>query len=292
MSAKLLVTGASGHLGRLVVGHLLDTLKISPERIAATSRTPESLSDFAARGVDVCAADFDKPETLPAAFAGTDRLLLISTVAPNRAEQHRNAIEAAVKAGVKHVLYTSVPSPTDPSLAIVRDHAATEQALAESGLSGWTVLRNNWYFETLDWTIPELLQTGKWATANGDGRMAFIGRDDLALAAAAALANGGDGKTVHTLGGAKAFTSAEIADLVGRTFGKTITVVPVSAEEIEEGLISHGVPKAQAQLSSSSQILNARGGLADVTGDFQKLTGREPKSLEDWLEENKARFSA
>jgi NAD(P)H dehydrogenase (quinone) len=292
MTAKLLVTGASGHLGRLVVGHLLDTLKISPDRIAATSRTPQSLSDFAARGVDVCAADFDQPETLPAAFAGTDRLLLISTVSADRTPQHRAAIDAAVKAGVKHVIYTSVPNPVDPTLAIVRDHAATEQALADSDLPGWTVLRNNWYFENLDWTIPDLLKSGQWVTANGDGRMAYIGRDDLALAAATVLANGGDGKTIYTLGGAKAYTTAELADLIGRTFGKTIDVVSVPAEEIEKGMIAHGVPEYLAKVTASSQVLNARGGLADVTGDFRKITGREPKSLEDWLQENKARFTA
>lgn len=292
MAAKLLVTGASGQLGKLVVKHLLDTLKISPDRIYATSRTPEALSDFAARGVEVCAADFDKPETLADAFAGTDRLLLISTVSTDRTPQHRAAIDAAVKAGVKHVLYTSVPSPTDPSLAIVKDHAATEKALADSDLPGWTVLRNNWYFENLDWTIPDLLRTGQWVTANGDGAMAYIGRDDLALAAATALANGDDGKNTYTLGGDKAYTTAELADLIGRTFGKTIEVVNVPAGEIEKGMISHGVPEHLAKVTASSQVLNARGGLADITGDFRKLTGREPKTLEQWLEENKARFTA
>lgn len=122
--------------------------------------------------------------------------------------------------------------------------------------------------------------------------MAYIGRDDLALAAATVLANDGGGKNVYTLGGARAYTTAEIADLIGKTFSKAITVVPVSAEEIEKSLISHGLPEYLAQITASSQILNARGGLADVTGDFQTLTGREPKSLEDWLEENKARFAS
>lgn len=291
MTSKLLVTGASGHLGKLVVKHLLDTLKISPNRIAATSRTPQALSDFAARGVDVCAADFDKPETLAEAFAETDRLLLIGTVSPDRTPQHLAAIEAARKAGVKHVLYTSIQNPIDPSLAIVKDHAATEKALADSELPGLTVLRNNWYFENLDWTIPELLKTGEWVTANGDGRMAYIGRDDLALAAATALANADDGKNIYTLGGSKAYTTTELADLIGRTFGKTIEVVNVPAEEIEKDMISHGVPEHLAKITASSQVLTARGGLADITGDFRKLTGREPKSLEDWLEEYKARFT-
>lgn len=292
MATKLLVSGASGHLGRLVVGHLLDTLKIAPDRIYATSRTPETLADFAARGVEVCAADFDKPETLADAFAGADRLLLISTVSTDRTPQHRAAIDGAVKAGVKHVVYTSVPSATDPSLAIVKDHAATEKALAESALPGWTVLRNNWYFENLDWTIPDLLKSGRWVTANGDGRMAYISRDDLALAAATTLANGADKKQIYTLGGNKAYTTVELADLIGSTFGKTISVVNVPADEIEKGMIAHGVPEHLAKITASSQVLTARGGLADVTGDFKKLTGREPKPLEAWLEENKARFNA
>lgn len=292
MAAKLLVTGASGHLGRLVVGHLLDTLNISPDRLIATSRTPDALAEFAARGVDVRAADFDRPEMLARSFAGADRLLLVSTVSDNRTPQHRAAIDAARKAGVSHVLYTSIPSPLDPSLAIVRDHAATEQALADSDLRGWTVLRNNWYFENLDWTIPDLLKSGRWVTANGDGRMAYISRVDLALAAAAALANGGDGKRIYTLGGDTAYTTAELAELMGKTFGKSIAAVNVPAEEIENGMIAHGVPELLARIVASSQVLNARGGLADVTGDFRELTGRAPKPLEAWLEENKVRFAA
>lgn len=291
MAIKLLITGASGHLGKLVVQHLLDTLKVSPDCIIAASRTPEMLSDFAVRGVDVRTADFDKPDTLAASFAGVDRLLLISTVSPDRTPQHRAAIDAAQKAGVKHVLYTSVPNPVDPALAIVRDHAATEQALAASDLPGWTVLRNNWYFENLDWTIPDLLKSGQWVTANGNGRMAYIGRGDLALAAASALASDAGGRQTYTLGGTKAYTTAELADLIGKTFGKTITIVPVSAEKIEQGMTAHGVPEHLAKITASSQILTASGALADVTGDFEKLVGREPNSLEGWLEENKSRFA-
>ena len=191
-----------------------------------------------------------------------------------------------------HVLYTSIPNPIDPTLAIVRDHAATEQALADSALPGWTVLRNNWYFENLDWTIPGLLQSGQWGTANGEGRMAYIGRDDLALAAASALASDAGGKHTYTLGGATAYTTAELAGLIGQTFGKTITTASVSAEDIERGLTGHGVPEFQARLAASAQVMNARGALADVTGDFRTLTGREPKSLEDWLAANQARFTA
>ena len=164
----LLVTGASGHLGRQVVELLLDT---HAGHIIATTRNPEKLADLAARGVEVRGADFDDPESLPAAFAGAERLLLISTDAADgtdrRARQHIHAVKAAEQAGVAHVLYTSLinPGPESPIL-IAPDHAATEQALAESALD-WTVLRNNMYTDYLLQSLPQAVASGKLTAAAG-----------------------------------------------------------------------------------------------------------------------------
>lgn len=285
----LLVTGASGQLGRLVLDHLLDTLKVEPSRIIATTRAPAQLDAFAARGVVVRAADFAKPDSLVEAFKGADRLLLISTTSVGtRLVEHQAAIDAAVAAGVKHVLYTSIPNPVAPELLIVHDHAKTEEALAASPLAGWTVLRNNWYFENLNHSIPQLLQSGQWFNASGDGRIAYIARSDLARAAATALAEGGDGKSALTLGGATAYTVPELAALIGDTLGGEIAAVPVSVEQLEAGMVGAGLPAPVAAVLSSAEIHIANGRLGDVSGDYQSLTGTEPQSLESWLIANKA----
>ncbi|OEO33226.1 NAD(P)-dependent oxidoreductase [Devosia insulae DS-56] len=285
----LLVTGANGQLGRLVVEHLLDTVKVEPSRIIATTRNPAKLADFAARGVTVRAADFAKPETLAEAFKGADRLLLISTTSVGtRLVEHQAAIDAAVAAGVQHVLYTSIPNPVAPELLIVHDHAKTEDALAASQLPGWTVLRNNWYFENLNHTIPQLLQSGQWFNASGDGRIAYIARSDLARAAATALANGDNGKSALTLGGATAYTVPELAALIGSTLGGEIAAIPVTVPHLEQGMIGAGLPAPVAAVLSSAEIHIANGRLGDVSGDYRALTGAEPQSLESWLVANKA----
>jgi NAD(P)H dehydrogenase (quinone) len=288
----LLVTGASGQLGRLVVEHLLDTVKVDPSRIIATTRNPANLAEFAARGVTVRAADFAKPETLVEAFKGADRLLLISTTSVGtRLVEHQAAIDAALAAGVQHVLYTSIPNPVAPELLIVHDHAKTEDALAASKLPGWTVLRHNWYFENLNHTIPQLLQSGQWFNASGAGRIAYIARSDLARAAATALANGGNGKSALTLGGATAYTIPELAALIGGTLGGHIASIPVTVEQLEAGMVGAGLPAPVAAVLSSAEIHIANGRLGDVTADYKTLTGVEPESLESWLAANKATFA-
>ena len=290
-TSTLLVTGASGHLGRLVLGHLLDTLAVDPSRIIATSRSPAQLEAFAARDVSVRSADFARPETLPAAFAGADRLLLIRTTSVgSRLPEHQAAIDAAVAAGVRHVLYTSIPNPVTPDLLVVHDHAKTEQALAASALPGWTALRNNWYFENLSLAIPQLLQSGQWFYASGEGRIAYIARSDLARAAATALANGGEGKTALTLGGARAYSVPELAALIGGALGREITPIPVTVQQLEQGMVAAGLPAPMAAVLASAELHIGAGHLGDVSDDYQVLTGVEPQSLESWLAENRSAF--
>ena len=146
MPDTLLVTGATGHLGQRVLHHLVDTLRVPGNRIIATTRKPESLSAWAVKGVVVRTADFENTASLTDAFRGARRLLLISTDAIDRPgrrlAQHKNAIDAAVQAGVSHVVYTSMPEPEGSPVVFAPDHAGTEAALAASTLPGWTVLRN------------------------------------------------------------------------------------------------------------------------------------------------------
>ncbi|HSX64595.1 MAG TPA: NmrA family NAD(P)-binding protein, partial [Pseudoxanthomonas sp.] len=224
----LLVTGASGHLGRATLAHLLGTLQIPASRIIATSRKPDTLADLAARGVTVRAADFDDPASLEVAFAGADRLLLVSTDAwlepGKRLQQHGAAVQAAVAAGVKHVVYTSLPAAETSRVSFAPDHLGTEQALAASPLT-WTVLRNAWYFENLLYTVPGALAAGEWFSAAGDGSIAYIARDDLAHAAAVALAADDTRKQILTLTGTQALGAREVAAAISALTSRPLQVV-------------------------------------------------------------------
>ena len=291
----LLVTGAGGKLGQRVLHHLLTSLNIPSSRIVAATRKPEALADWAAKGVSVRAADFDDAASLAKAFAGIGRLLLISTdsldQAGRRLAQHKTALEAAVKAGVRHLVYTSMPKPETSAVLFAPDHAGTEAALAASTLPEWTVLRNNWYFENLFLSLPSALASGSWYSAAGEGKIAHISRDDLARAAATALSGATHGKTTLTLSGAKGYSTAEIAALVAKAAGKPLAVIPVPVEGLVQGMVAHGLPEPIARVLASFDTNTAQGGLADVTGDYRKLTGLEPKSFEVWLSNNKSVFA-
>lgn len=292
MTSTLLVTGASGHLGQRVIHHLLETLKVAPQRIIATTRKPETLKDLAAKGITVRGADFDDAASLRSAFAGADRLLLISTDALDRPgrrlEQHRAAVAAAEQAGVAHVVYTSMPLPENSPLLIAPDHAGTEKALANSALKGWTVLRNHWYFENLFLSLPSALTSGQWYSAAEQGRVAYIARDDLARAAATVLASDAGGKTTYTLSGAEAFSTEQIAQQVSQAVGKPLQVVHVPLAGLIQGMVSAGFSEPLAAVFASFDTNTAAGRVAEVTGDYQKLTGVAPQPFAAWLRANAA----
>ena len=294
MTSSLLVTGASGHLGQRVIHHLLHTLHVEPERIIATSRKVDTLQTLAAQGVQVRAADFDNTASLEAAFAGAHRLLLISTDALDRPgrrlEQHRNAVAAAASVGVQHLAYTSMPRPENSPLLFAPDHEGTEKAITSSTLPGWTLLRNNWYFENLFMSLPHALASGQWHTADGQGKIAHIARDDLARAAATALVQD-QGKNTYTLTGDYAFSTEEIAQLVSTTVGRPLQVVDIPVEALVQGMVSAGLPEPLATIFASASTNIAAGRLADVTADFRTLTGVDPQPFAQWLHANKAAFT-
>jgi NAD(P)H dehydrogenase (quinone) len=289
---RLLVTGAAGHLGQHVLTHLIDTYHVTPGDIVAGSRKPEALADWAAKGVEVRAVDFDQPKTLASAFAGIDRLLIISTdalgVPGQRLRQHEAAIAAAAAAGVKHVVYTSLPFADTSAVLFAPDHAGTERALAASAIPGWTVLRNHWYFENILFGLPHILATGTWVSAAGDGRLAHIARDDLARAAAAALAADFNGKRTLTPSGAQAFTVAELAEKLSAATGKPIKVVPVSADDLVAGMVAGGLPEPVARVFASFDVNQAQGKFGQVTADYKALTGVDPTPFDAWLAANQA----
>lgn len=292
MYNTLLVTGASGHLGQLVIAHLLDTLKVPANKVIATTRNPEKLAALSKRGVTVRKADFDDVASLTAAFAGAQRLLLISTDAldrpGHRIAQHRNAVAAAAKAGVQHVVYTSMPMPEDSPLLLAPDHLATEQALAASPLS-WTLLRNCWYMENLFMSLPAAIASGQWYSAAGDGKVAYISRADCARAAATALASSDTRKITYTLTGGEAFGTSDVAGKVGALVGKPLAVVQVPLEGLIQGMVAAtGWPQALAEIFASFDTNTKAGRAAAVTQDFRKLTDREPQAFDDWMAANKA----
>jgi len=290
-----LVTGASGHLGQAAIHHLLTTYKIPANQIIATTREPSKLSDLAAQGVTVRDANFDDEAHLTKAFAGATRLLLISTSAMEpgvRLRQHVNAVNAAEKAGVKHVVYTSMPNPTTSDVLFAPDHVGTEKALASSKLAGFTVLRNNWYFENLFYSLPQALKSGTQYSAAAQGKTAYIGRDDLARAAAAVLSSNKDGRTTYTLSGPKEYTVDETAALVSKATGKPLTVVHVPVEGLIQGMLGAGLPDGMARMFASFDTNIAKGGLSGTAGDFKTLTGVEPQTFESWLAKNAAAFTA
>ncbi len=290
----IFVTGAAGHLGRATINHLLTTYKVPAAKIIAGTREPAKLADLKAKGVQIRDADFDDEVTLTKAFAGVSRLLIISTSAMEpgvRQKQHLNAVHAAEKAGVKHVIYTSMPRPDTSAVLFAPDHLNTEKALAAAKIDGYTILRNNWYFENLLFSLPQALQSGTQYSAAGQGKTAYIGRDDLARAAAAVLASDKGGKNTYTLSGAKEFTTEEIAKQVSAATGKPLKVVHVPVEGLIQGMIGAGLPEGMAKMFASFDVNTAQGGLAGTPADFKALTGIEPHSFEDWLKKNVGAFS-
>lgn len=280
----LLVTGASGQLGRRVLELLLEA---QAGTIIAATRMPENLNDFKQRGVIVRRADFDAPETLAEAFAGADRLALISTNAVGkpgwRLDQHRNAVNAAQQAGVSHVVYTSLinPGPDSPVL-LAPDHQGTEDALAASTL-GWTVLRENIYSDTLLGTLSRAIQMGTLYAAAGDGKTAYITREDCAQAVAAALlASFADRRTLD-ITGPEALSQSDLAALASEIAGKSVVYVPLETQVVVNNMVSAGLPQPIAELLASFDTAIAQGRFAMVSTAVEDLTGRKPIAMKDFL---------
>ncbi|TDK36794.1 SDR family oxidoreductase [Rhizobium deserti] len=293
--ARILVTGAAGQLGKATIRHLLETLRIAPSDIIAASRDSSKLAHFKEQGIETRIADFDDEAGLEKAFAGVDRLLVISTdelaVPGKRLVQHKAAVSAAVKAGVGHVVYTSMPNPDKSLVTFAPDHLGTEEAVKASGIP-YTILRNSWYHDNYLMAMPHHLQTGTWYTAMGSGKIANISRDDCARAAAAALASPPAGNQVLTLTGSKSLTAEEIGALAATASGKSLDVVQVTDEQLGQGLAGAGLPDFVVKMLVSADA-NVRAGNFDlVTDHFRSLTGVEPQSLEDYFVAHRAALAA
>jgi NAD(P)H dehydrogenase (quinone) len=290
LSNTIFVTGASGKLGRAIIDHLLADQGVAPSRLIVGSRSPEKLADLAAKGVAVRKADFDDAAGLVKAFAGADTVLIVSTDALDgagtRLRQHRAAVTAAVEAGAKRLAYTSLPAAESSKVSFAPDHLQTEEAVKATGLP-YLIFRNSWYQENLFMSLPQALASGQWYTSAGEGRTAFVARDDIAAAIAAALANPPATSTTYTLTGTEAYTNAEIANFVSAATGKPLQVVNLTDEQLADGMKAAGVPDAFIPTLVSFDTAARAGDLSQVTGDVETLSGRKSRSLKAFIDESK-----
>lgn len=285
---KLVVTGASGHVGKRVVELLLES---GAAAIVAATRTPESLASYAARGVDVRRADFDDDATLIDAFAGAERILLVSTDrlerSARRAEQHVRAVRAAERAGAKHLVYTSLPNPYASPIFIAEDHARTEDALVESKLE-YTILRNTLYAENLLGVLPAALASGRLIDAKESGAIAWVTREDCARTAAAVLLSNEGGRRRLDVTGPEPISSTRLAEIASALAKRPLAHVPVAAAALLQGMKDQGVPALLAELYASFDVAAARGDFANVSDTVPRLTGKPAQTIEAFLRVNRA----
>jgi NAD(P)H dehydrogenase (quinone) len=278
------ITGASGQLGRLTAEALLETA--TPSDVVLVTRSPDALADLAERGAVVRRADFDDPASLPPAFDGVERLLLVSaSVIGNRVHQHRAAIDAAVAAGVRSVAYTggANPSHSNPAAAM-RDHRETEEAVRASGVA-WTFLRNGIYAESLLQGAGAAIASGRLITNAGEGRTAYVARADCAAAAAAVLTTDGHDRKAYDITSADALNAADVAALYTELSGRPVEPVHLSDEEWIAAMVEHaGMPAPLARDIATFGIAARQGYLGAVSTTVAELTGREPVSVRAVLE--------
>lgn len=286
----LLVTGANGHLGRRILELLVEK---SPKdtKIIAGTRDPSKFKPL--KGVEAKKVDFEDKD-LDKAFAGVDRLLVVSTDALDRPgrrlEQHKAAFAAAKKAGVKHVLYTSMPNPKVGSpVAVAEDHRLSEEALA-AGPFGHTILRNNLYMHYQVQSAAAAVALGALYTATGDGKVAHVTRDDCAAAAAGALADGFDGRRIVDVSGPAALSGADVAAIISEVSGKKIAHVALTSAQQRDGLVKAGVPAPIAAVLVSFDEGAAAGDLAVVGTAVKDLGGKAPTDLKTLLTQTKAEW--
>lgn len=270
------VTGATGQLGRLVIEDL--KTRVPAGDILALARDPAKATDL---GVAVRAADYAKPETLGAALAGVDTLLLISSDAVGqRVAQHRNVIEAAKAAAVERIAYTSILHADTTPLALAEEHKATEALIKASGLT-YALLRNGWYFENYTGSLAGAIAAGAIIGASGEGRVSAATRRDYAQAAAVVIATPDAENRIYELAGDTAFTRADLAAEVSRQTGKTIVYNDLPEATYAGILEGFGLPAPFAAILAQSDVGAGQGGLFDESRTLSGLIGHPTTSLSE-----------
>lgn len=278
----IVVTGATGHLGHLIVESLLNR-GVPADQIVAVGRKVDKAADLADRGVRVAAADYEDAASLDAALAGADTLVLVSSSeVGKRASQHVAAIDAAKRAGVARVIYTSAPAARTSELILAPEHKATEEHLEQSGLAH-TVLRNGWYNENYVGSAAQAVASGTLAASVGDGKVASAARADYAEAAAVVATTDGHEGKVYELSGDHAWDFAELAATVSSIVGIPVTYASLSPEEHHAVLTGAGLDEGTAGFVVALDG-NIRDGLLSVTsGDLSRLIARPTTPIETTL---------
>ncbi|MDQ0192815.1 SDR family oxidoreductase [Paenibacillus wynnii] len=278
---KMLITGATGKLGTKVVESLLKTVPAS--QLAVSVRNPEKAEGLQARGVEVRYGDFDRPETLDTAFAGIDRLLLISADGDNetRIRQHTNAVAAAQRAQVGFIAYTSATNASESALFLALVHRVTEEAILKTGIP-YTFLRNNWYLENEIGNIQGAIAGNPWVTSAGTGKVGWALREEYAEAAATVLAGIGHENKIYELAG-KLMTQEELVTAIGSVLGKEILVHQVDDAKFAEIMTSAGVPEFVIPILVGIQKGIREGTLEIESNDLEKLLGRPVTPINEAL---------
>ncbi|MFJ5985211.1 nitroreductase/quinone reductase family protein [Lentzea sp. NPDC092896] len=289
---KLLVTGATGNLGRLTLQALLT--QVPPHRLAGLARDPSRATDLVGQGVDIRKGDYFDHDSLVEAFAGVDRLLLVSAEAfTDRDTQHANVITAAKQAGVRHVIFTAVQRREDSDarqIGVTDGDIFAENALKASGLT-YTILRHPTFAESLGAYIgADAYDTGV-RVPEGDGTVAPATRHDLAAANAAVLTQNGHENTTYTLSGSEAVSFRDLANALTEIHGSDVPYLPVTAEEYTESHLAHGFPREVAEFLTSWVIAIAGGAFSENTGDLERLIGYRPTSYREFLAQHHPRLS-
>ncbi|ELY4816299.1 SDR family oxidoreductase [Cronobacter malonaticus] len=278
------ITGATGQLGQRVIDTLLNT--VAAQEIVAIVRNPAKAAALSARGVQVRAADYNDAAALTAAFAGVEKLLLISSSeVGQRAPQHRNVIDAAKTAGVKLIAYTSLLHADRSPLGLAAEHVATEKMLADAGVP-YVLLRNGWYTENYLASVPPALEHGVFIGSAGDGKIASASRQDYAEAAAKVLTLDNQAGRVYELAGDHAWTLRDLTALLSKETGKTVAYQNLSEADFAAALTGAGLPEGFAKLLADSDAGASKGGLFDDSRQLSALIGRPTTSLEASLRES------
>ncbi|TIX49589.1 SDR family oxidoreductase [Alteraurantiacibacter aquimixticola] len=302
---KIIVTGASGNFGRAAAEQLLQ--KVAPQDVVCLTRSPEKLADLASKGAVVRQADFDDPESLVKAMEGGEKMLLISTLrVGTRVEQHRNAVEAAVANGVKHIVYTSVIGGglEDHPGVEQTDHYDTEQIIKASG-ADYTFLRNSLYADAVAtaMAIPAL-QAGSKPDNAGHGKVAMVAREDCVNIAVAVLTQDGHANKAYDVTGPELVSIPEAVAMISEMAGKPIDLQHVDDEGMYQYFDSLGVPRKASDVVPDGPIpwasegmvtfgQSIREGYFDVqSDDVERITGKRPRSLKSVLEQYKGAWPA